>query len=65
MIGKRFSAEMGSAPKASDVAELILGLLSAKTSQPQDGEGGGLWFLLVGRLQRQRAFSGKEYDFSH
>ena len=39
LIQKRFSVEMGFGPDACDVAELILGLLSAKISQPQDGEG--------------------------
>lgn len=63
IIGKRFSVEMDSVPKASDVAELILGLLSAKTSHPQDGERERLWVLPVGWLQRQRVFSGKEYVF--
>lgn len=59
IVWKRFSAETGSSPDACDMAELILGLLSAKISQPQVEEGEGLCFFPVGWLQGRRAFSGK------
>lgn len=56
IIWKRFSAETGSGPDACDMAEIILGLLSAKISQPQVEEGEGLCFLPVGWLQGEESF---------
>lgn len=66
IIWKRFSVEMSSGPNTCDVAELILGLLSARISQPQDWEGEGLCFLPLSGYRREELSQGNNmFFFSH
>lgn len=55
--------EMGSGPDACDVARLILGLLSPKISQPQDGEGEGPCVLPLGDCRGGELSQGNNMIF--